>query len=153
MDMPPQPGYPRASAALAAIGLTVQVAAAATDGVPVVKQILGVVLRIVTLVEKFEKDRDVLHSLADRARRTAQKLQAVLSRHEPGAEIADSLENIHGALRSIETWLEKHAQKSRLRKVLGYIYTVSRDVDRLAQDLQSAVEDFMASRLGTLEAL
>ncbi|EJD46713.1 hypothetical protein AURDEDRAFT_164167 [Auricularia subglabra TFB-10046 SS5] len=137
------PEHPRASAALAGLSLATQLGLAATDGIPIVKLILGVASRIVTLVEKIEKDRDALHSLAERAQRLAQRLAAVASKHDPNDKILASLENIYRALRAIESWVEKHAAKPRLRKAISYLLSVSKDVDRLSQDLQTTVDDFL----------
>ncbi|EJD35117.1 hypothetical protein AURDEDRAFT_130795 [Auricularia subglabra TFB-10046 SS5] len=50
--MPSSVDFPRSSAALAGLALATTIAHEATDGVPVVNQILGVVLRIVTLAEE-----------------------------------------------------------------------------------------------------
>ncbi|EJD46673.1 hypothetical protein AURDEDRAFT_164129 [Auricularia subglabra TFB-10046 SS5] len=85
----------RSSAALTGLSLAANIAHEATDGVPVVNQILGVVLRIVILAEKVERDREALHSLAERSQKIAQRIQDVLSSREPSEGILRSLEGVH----------------------------------------------------------
>ncbi|EJD46739.1 hypothetical protein AURDEDRAFT_164191 [Auricularia subglabra TFB-10046 SS5] len=73
------PTYPRAATALSGLGLTAQIALAATDGVPVVKQVIGVVARIVTLAAEMEARHDALHTLVHNAREIGQRVEAVAS--------------------------------------------------------------------------
>ncbi|EJD39671.1 hypothetical protein AURDEDRAFT_171305 [Auricularia subglabra TFB-10046 SS5] len=137
--------YPRASAALACLGLTTQIAIAATDRVPIVKQILGVVAHIVALAEKFEKDRDSVYSLAQKAKMMTDTIEAAVPNANPDGKVLVSLEHLHTVLSSIQKWLEKHTAKPRLLKTLSYLFTVSKDIDRLNQDLNTALSLFHLS--------
>ncbi|EJD46705.1 hypothetical protein AURDEDRAFT_164158 [Auricularia subglabra TFB-10046 SS5] len=135
--------YPRASAALAGLGLTTQIALAATDGVPIVKQIVGVVARIVILAQDIEAHRDALHALAENARSMGRRVEAVAAEHEMDGEMLSTLEALHRVLSSVETLLAKHNAKSRFHRALIYAFTVKAHVDRLNQELSRAVQEFL----------
>ncbi|EJD39669.1 hypothetical protein AURDEDRAFT_171303 [Auricularia subglabra TFB-10046 SS5] len=125
--------------------MTTQIAVAATDSVPIVKQILGVVARIVALAEKFEKDRDAVHSLAQKAKMMTDTIEAAVPKANPDGNLLISLEHLHTVLSSIQKWLEKHTAKPRFLKILSYLLTVSKDLDRLNQDLNTALSLFHLS--------
>ncbi|EJD46727.1 hypothetical protein AURDEDRAFT_164180 [Auricularia subglabra TFB-10046 SS5] len=135
--------YPRASAALAGLGLTTQLALAATDGVPIAKQIVGVVARIVTLAEDIEARRDVLRTLAETARSMGRRVEAVAAEHDMEVEMLSTLEVLHRVLSSVETLLAKHNAKSQFHRALSYAFTVKGRVDRLSQELSRAVQEFL----------
>ncbi|EJD46719.1 hypothetical protein AURDEDRAFT_164172 [Auricularia subglabra TFB-10046 SS5] len=135
--------YPRASAALAGLGLTTQIALAATDGVPIVKQIVGVVARIVILAQEIEAHRDALHALAENARSMGRRVEAVAAEHEMEGEMLSTLESLYRVLSSVETLLAKHNAKPRFQKALSYVFTVKGQVDRLNQELSRAVQEFL----------
>ncbi|EJD46703.1 hypothetical protein AURDEDRAFT_164156 [Auricularia subglabra TFB-10046 SS5] len=139
----PATDYPRASAALAGLGVTTQVALAATDGMPIVKQIVGVVARIVMLAEDIETRREALHALVENARSMGRRVEAIAAEHEMEGEMLSTLEALHRVLRSIESMLAEHNAKSRFRRVLSYAFTIKNNINRLDQELSRAVQEFL----------
>ncbi|EJD46724.1 hypothetical protein AURDEDRAFT_164177 [Auricularia subglabra TFB-10046 SS5] len=137
--------YPRASAALSGLGLTTQLALAATDGVPVVKQIVGVAARIVTLAQDIEARRDALHALVKNAQAIGQRVEAATRDRELDGEMLSSLDALHSVLRSVAALLADHTAKTRFQRALRYAFTVHKDVDRLNQELSRAVQEFLAT--------
>lgn len=135
--------YPRASAALAGLSLTTQIAVAATDGIPIVKQVLAVVSRIVTLAEDIDQRREALHALADSARTLGQRIEAVVSDRELEGEMLQSVEAVHTVLRSIEAFFNKHRAKTRVQRALSYALTTSKHITGLSQELSGAVQNFL----------
>ncbi|EJD46732.1 hypothetical protein AURDEDRAFT_164184 [Auricularia subglabra TFB-10046 SS5] len=138
MALQPQT-YPRASAALAGLGLTTQLAFAATDGLPIVKQIIGVVARIITLGQEIEARRDALLALVEDARAIGRSVEAIVSERELEGEMLASLEALHSVLNAVEKMLSEHRAKSRLQRALRYAFTVQKHVNRLGQELSRAL--------------
>ncbi|EJD46736.1 hypothetical protein AURDEDRAFT_164188 [Auricularia subglabra TFB-10046 SS5] len=139
----PAAAHPRASAALAVVGLTTQIAFAGTDGIPIVKQIVGVAARIVTLAQDIEARRDALHTLVENARGLARTVAAVTSDREIEGEILVRLEALHCVLRSIETLLSEHTAKTRFQRALSYAFSVQKHIDRLRHELSCTLNEFL----------
>ncbi|EJD46797.1 hypothetical protein AURDEDRAFT_164251 [Auricularia subglabra TFB-10046 SS5] len=131
--------YTRTSVALAGASLTTQIALAAADGIPVVKQVLGVASHIIKLAEKMEKNREVFLALVENAK----MLEPAVRDRALNGEMSRSLEVVLIVLRSVESLLVKHAAKSPFHKALSYFFTVSGQVDRLSRTLDSAVQQFL----------
>ncbi|EJD46715.1 hypothetical protein AURDEDRAFT_164169 [Auricularia subglabra TFB-10046 SS5] len=135
--------YPRASVALAGLGLTTQLALAATDGIPIVKQIVGVVARIVTFAQEIKARRDALHALVDDARAIGRSVEAVASGRELEGEMLARLEALYSVLRAVETLLAEHRTKRRLYRALRYAWTIQNVVETRSRELSRAVQQFL----------
>lgn len=123
--------------------MTASIAQEATDGIPIVNQILGAVSRILKLAEKIEKDREALHALADKSQKLARRITAVLKDRTPDGEIVHSLESVRAVLNAVQALFEKHVAKTRVRRAISYLLAVPRDVERLSAELDDALQEFL----------
>ncbi|EJD35260.1 hypothetical protein AURDEDRAFT_175683 [Auricularia subglabra TFB-10046 SS5] len=78
-------------AALIALSLVTGVAREAVDGVPVVKQVIGVLSQILFLAEKGEKNREALRVLAETSFAFAEAIPKVLDGRQLEGALSDIL--------------------------------------------------------------
>lgn len=130
------------STTLAGLGATTQVAVAATDGIPIVNQVLAVLSNIIKLAQEIEKRRDALHELAETARSLGPSIAALSSEGELGGQVLLSIEALRTVLRAIETLFEKHKAKKAFHKALSYAFTTSKQIESLRQELSRAALQF-----------
>ncbi|EJD46761.1 hypothetical protein AURDEDRAFT_184252 [Auricularia subglabra TFB-10046 SS5] len=139
----PQISSSSASTTLAAVVQALNVAQQATDGVPIVSQIIGVVVRIGLLAEKIDNGREALHDLVEKSQILAQSISQVVADRSPTGQLAKSLERVYRALDAIERFMARHIEGNRFKKVFAYTFTMSKHVGRLTEDLSNAVREFL----------
>lgn len=129
------------------MSLAVSLAREATDAVPVVKQTLGVAVRIMALAEKIDRDREALHALADRSLQLCRRVTNVMDGRTPDARILSSLERILAVFDKVEAFMKKHVARRSLHRAISYTLTVPQHVDRLTSDLENALQELVVVTL------
>ncbi|EJD33258.1 hypothetical protein AURDEDRAFT_177666 [Auricularia subglabra TFB-10046 SS5] len=125
--------------AVAALSLVSNVVREAVDGVPVVKQVVGVLSQILSLAEKGEKNREALRMLAETSFAFAEALPKVLNGQQLEGPIADSLEAVLEIAQSVKPIMARHAAKDRIMRALAYAFTLAPQIERLTAELSNAV--------------
>lgn len=133
------------SSALSGLSLTTGVARDVADGVPVVKQVLGLAARVVSLAQHIDKNRTDLHALADRAKRMDAAITAALGDREPDGHLLHRLEDMNATLRAIEQRFSKHVKRGRVRRMLEYIFTVQHEIERLQGEFDDRLSELQTA--------
>ncbi|EJD38086.1 hypothetical protein AURDEDRAFT_187856 [Auricularia subglabra TFB-10046 SS5] len=128
-----------AGAALAALSLVFNVAREAVDGVPVVKQVVGVLSQILSLAEKGDKNREALRVLAVTSFAFAEAIPKVLNGQQLEGDVVDSLENVLKIAQSVKPMMVTHAAKNRFMRGLAYAFTLAPQIERLSAEVSNAV--------------
>ncbi|EJD38070.1 hypothetical protein AURDEDRAFT_172831 [Auricularia subglabra TFB-10046 SS5] len=127
------------SSALAALSLVSDVARQAVDGVPVLKQVVGVLSQILSLAEAGDKNREALRVLAETSFAFAEAIPKVLNGQQLEGAIADSLEAVLKIAQSVKPIMVRHAAKNRFMRGLAYAFTLAPQIEHLSAELSNAV--------------
>ncbi|EJD38084.1 hypothetical protein AURDEDRAFT_187854, partial [Auricularia subglabra TFB-10046 SS5] len=128
-----------AGAALFALRVITVVAREAVDGVPVVKQVIGVLSHILSLAEKGDRNREALRVLAETSFAFAEAIKNVLDGQQLDGLLSDSLGTVLRIAQDVKPLMERHAAKNRFVRALEYAIALAPQIERLSGELSNAV--------------
>ncbi|EJD38073.1 hypothetical protein AURDEDRAFT_172834 [Auricularia subglabra TFB-10046 SS5] len=130
------------TAAITALVFAADVAVAAVDGVPVVKQVVSVLARVLLLAEKVDKNRGALQDLSEKAQAFAQAIRSAQDRWQVNTLLSHALDKICSVAVSVKRLLESLAAKNRFSRVFGYAFTLPPHIEHLTRELSDTVQLF-----------
>ncbi|EJD46751.1 hypothetical protein AURDEDRAFT_184247 [Auricularia subglabra TFB-10046 SS5] len=114
---------------------------AATNGMGVVNQILGVVSNIGQLAQKIQKQRDAIRDLVRKSRDLAGTITRVVNDRTPSEHLGPSLDRTLTTLREVESFMEDHLSKRRWKRVLAQFTSMPDEIERLKQAVADVIEE------------
>lgn len=130
------------SALLGAASAATSIAREAVDGVPLAKQVIGSIARVLELAEKADRNREALRALAEQALAFAEAIPAALNGQQLNPVLSHSLEKILKVAESVEALMTKHLAKVAILRAFAYAFTVAPKIERLVRELSDAVQIF-----------
>lgn len=130
------------SVALSVLTLTLKLTSQATSGIPIVKQILTIAVRIAELAEKAERNAEELSQLASMSGELAQTVHQILEGRELNDHLKVPLDRLLEVLVSIENFMENHFERGTFKRALIYMFTASKTIEGFKVDLKEAEQQF-----------